>query len=154
MPAPAIIATILRFIAQKGVQKATKEFGKKAVDEAKKHAKDLTSKPTSGQKKIAPVTKSQRATRDTGRKALGAGAVGGYALGKAGNNGNGTKDKPKPKAKPQTRSKNGRVNAADYPTYRKTTESAKSFREAQRAAKRKGNKTFTWEGRRYNTTEK
>ena len=150
MAVPVIVASVARYIAQKGLKEATKKFGKKAVDEAKKHAKDMVTKPTPGQKKIAPVTKSQRATRDTGRKALAAGAAGGFAAGKAGSNGNGTQAKPK--AKPQPRG--GRTNPSDYPTYKKSTESAKSFRAAQRAAKSKGNKTFTWEGRRYNTTEK
>jgi len=151
MALPAI-ATVARFIASSGVPAAIKKYGVKAVNEAKKHLKDMTTKPSPGQKKIAPVTKSQRATRDTGRKALAAGAAGGFAAGKVGNNGNGTKAEPKPKAKAQPRG--GRTNPSDYPTYRKSTTSAKSFRAAQRAAKAKGNKTFTWEGRRYNTTEK
>ena len=149
MALPAI-ATVARFIASSGVPAAIKKYGAKAVNEAKKHLKDITTKPSPGQKKIAPVTKSQRATRDTLRKGLAVGGAGGFAAGKAGNNSNGTKAKPKAKAQPR----GGRVNPSDYPTYRKSTESAKSFRAAQRAAKAKGNKTFTWEGRRYNTTEK
>lgn len=149
MAVPAI-AAVARLIASSGVPAAIKKYGAKAVNEAKKHLKDMTTKPTSGQKKIAPVTKSQRATRDTGRKALAAGAAGGFAAGKAGSNGNGTQAKPKAKAQPR----DGRTNPSDYPTYKKSTTSAKSFRAAQRAAKSKGNKTFTWEGRRYNTTEK
>ncbi len=149
MALPAIV-TVARFIASSGVPAAIKKYGAKAVNEAKKHLKDMTTKPSPGQKKIAPVTKSQRATRDTGRKALAAGAAGGFAAGKVGNNGNETKAKPKAKAQPR----GGRTNPSDYPTYQKSTASAKSFRAAQRAAKAKGNKTFTWEGRRYNTTEK
>ena len=153
MALPAI-ATVARFIASSGVPAAIKKYGVKAVNEAKKHLKDVTTKPTSGQKKIAPVTKSQRATRDTGRKAFAAGAAGSYAAGKLGSNGGETKAKPKPKSKAKAQPRGGRVNPSDYPTYRKSTASAKSFRAAQRAAKAKGNKTFTWEGRRYNTTEK
>jgi len=152
MAVPALVAAAARFIAQKGLKEAGKKYSKKVIEEAQKHAKDMVTKPTPGQKKIAPVTKSQRATRDTGRKALAAGAAGGFAAGKAGSNGNGIQAEPKPKAKPQPRG--SRTNPSDYPTYRKSTESAKSFRAAQRAAKAKGNKTFTWEGRRYNTTEK
>ena len=151
MALPAI-ATVARFIASSGVPAAIKKYGVKAVNEAKKHLKDMTTKPTSGQKKIAPVTKSQRAARSSFRKGLATGGAGVYAAGKLSNNGNGTKAKPKPKAKAQPRG--GRTNPSDYPTYKKSTESAKSFRAAQRAAKAKGNKTFTWEGRRYNTTEK
>ena len=152
MAVPALVAAAARYIAQTGLKEAGKKYSKKVIEEAKKHAKDVTTKPSPGQKKIAPVTKSQRATRDTGRKALAAGAAGGFAAGKAGSNGNGTQAKPKPKAKPQPRG--GRVNPSDYPTYKRSSESAKSFRAAQRAAKSKGNKTFTWEGRRYNTAEK
>ena len=153
MALPAI-ATVARFIASSGVPAAIKKYGLKAVNEAKKHLKDMTTNPTSGQKKIAPVTKNQRAARDTLRKGLAVGAAGGFAAGKAGNNSNGTKAKPKPKAKAKAQPSSGRVNPSDYPTYKRNTESAKSFRAAQRAAKAKGNKTFTWEGRRYNTTEK
>ena len=152
MAIPAIVAAAARFIAQKGLKEASKKYSKKVIDEAKKHAKDMVTKPTPGQKKIAPVTKSQRATRDTGRKSLAAGAAGGFAAGKLGSNGSETKAKPKPKAKAQPIG--GRTNPSDYPTYRRSSESAKSFRAAQRAAKAKGNKTFTWEGRRYNTAEK
>jgi hypothetical protein len=154
MPLPALpaVATVARFIASSGVPAAIKKYGVKAVNEAKKHLKDMTTKPSPGQKKIAPVTKKQRATRDTKRKAFAAGAASTYAASKLGSNGSETKAKPKAKAKAQPRG--GRTNPSDYPTYKRNTESARSFRAAQRAAKAKGNKTFTWEGRRYNTTEK
>ena len=146
MAIPAIVA-VARLIASSGVPAAIKKYGVKAVNEAKKHMKDMTTKASDGQKKIAPVTKSQRATRDTGRKALAVGAAGGYAAGR-GRSSNETKPKAKPKAKEP------RANPKDFPKYSKTTKSAVSFREATRAAKRKGQKTFTWEGRRYNTDEK
>ena len=144
MAIPAIVA-VARLIASSGVPAAIKKYGVKAVNEAKKHMKDMTTKASEGQKKIAPVTKSQRATRDTGRKALAAGAAGGYAAGRGGSS-----NEPKAKLK----AKEPRANPKDFPKYSKTTKSAVSFREATRAAKRKGQKTFTWEGRRYNTTEK
>ena len=54
----------------------------------------------------------------------------------------------------KSKAKEPRANPKDFPKYSKTTKSAVSFREATRAAKRKGQKTFTWEGRRYNTDEK
>ena len=148
MAIPAI-AAVARLIASSGVPAAIKKYGVKAVNEAKKHMKDMTTKASDGQKKIAPVTKSQRATRDTGRKALVAGAAGGYAAGRGGSS-----NETKPKAKPKAKAKDSRANPKDFPKYRKNTKSAVSFREATRAAKRKGQKTFTWEGRRYNTTEK
>jgi len=82
MPVPAVAAipTIASFIARNGVTKAIKKYGKKAVDEARKHAKDLTTKKTPGQKKIEPVTKSQRATRSTARRTA-AGTAGLTAVG-------------------------------------------------------------------------
>ena len=46
------------------------------------------------------------------------------------------------------------VNPKDFPTYKKDTKSAGSFRAATTAAKKAGKKTFTWEGRKYSTKEK
>lgn len=148
MAIPAIVA-VARLIASSGVPAAIKKYGVKAVNEAKKHMKDMTTKPSKEQKDIASLTKSQRATRDTGRKALAVGAAGGYAAGRGGSS-----NETKPKAKPKAKAKEPRANPKDFPKYSKTTKSAVSFREATRAAKRKGQKTFTWEGRRYNTNEK
>jgi len=69
MPAPlAAIPAVSAFIAKHGITKAVKKYGRKAVDEARKHMKDVTTKKTPGQKKIEPVTKSQRATRSTARR--------------------------------------------------------------------------------------
>ena len=151
MPVPAAAAAILSFIGRQGVTQAIKKFGKKAVDEARKHGKDMVTKPTSGQAKIEKATKGQRVYRGGQRKAgtvgAAAGAAGATGVGKMSNGSNNTK--PKAKAK-----KDPRVNPSDYPTYRKDSKSAGSFREAQRRAKRNGQKTFTWEGRRYNTKEK
>ena len=160
MPAPvaAAVATVARFLASKGSREAIKRFGKEAVDKAKKHLEDVTTKKNPRQQQTAKATQAQRTFREGQRKALALGAGGGVAVGKALSNGNKPKEKPKPKPKPKAKAKakpaNGRVNPSDYPTYRKNTASAKSFREAQRRAKRNGQKTFTWEGRRYNTTEK
>ena len=148
MAIPAI-AAVARLIASSGVPAAIKKYGVKAVNEAKKHMKDMTTKASEGQKKISPVTKSQRATRDTVRKALAVGAAGGYAAGRGGSS-----NETKPKAKPKARAKDPRANPKDVPKYSKDKKSAVSFREATRAAKRKGQKTFTWEGRRYSTDEK
>ena len=152
MAIPAIVAAAARFIAQKGLKEAGKKYSKKVIEEAKKHAKDTVTKKSPGQKQTTKATRGQRTYRsDMKKMGVGAGAAG-YALGNSGSNGNGTQAKPKPKAKAQPRG--GRTNPSDYPTYRRSSESAKSFRAAQRAAKAKGNKTFTWEGRRYNTAEK
>ena len=152
MPAPIVAAgimTVARFIASKGVTQAIKKYGKKAVDEASKHVKDLTTKPTPGQKKIAPVTKSQRATRDTGRKGFIGGTVaGGAAVGAAMSDKKGA-PKAKAKAKAKAKSNDQRTNPKDYPVYKKESKSAKAFQEVYGKAKKNGQKTFTFEGRRY-----
>jgi len=149
MPAPIVagVMVVARFIASKGVTKAITKYGKKAVDEARKHVKDVTTKPTPGQKKIAPVTKSQRATRDTGRKGfIGGAAAGGAAVGAAMSD---KKDAPKAKPKAKAKSSDQRTNPKDYPVYKKGSKSAKAFQEAYGKAKKNGQKTFTFEGRRY-----
>lgn len=146
MAIPVAIAAVVRLLASKGAREATKKYGAKAVAEAKKHLKDLTTKPTKGQKDIAPVTKSQRATRDTGRKGAVAGAVVG-----AGATAGVLSNKEKPKTKAKTKASEQRTNPKDYPTYKKGTLSSKSFKDAYRKAKKAGQKTFTWEGRRYTT---
>jgi len=46
------------------------------------------------------------------------------------------------------------VNKEDYPTYKKETKSADSFREEFKAAKKEGKDSFSFEGRKYNTDEK
>ena len=154
MPAPAAIPAILSFIGRKGLMQAIKKYGKKAVEEARKHGRDMVTKPNPGQKKVAQATKGQRATRQSVRRTAGTvGAAGaastaaGYSAGKSSNSS--STSKPKAVAK-----KDPRANPSDYPTYRKSSKSAASFREAQRKAKRNNQKTFTWEGRRYNTKEK
>ncbi len=75
------ISAIVRLIMSKGVQEATKKYGSAAVREAKKHIDDLVKKPTAGQKKIEPVTKSQRAARSSARKGAVTGAAGTTAAG-------------------------------------------------------------------------
>ena len=153
MPAPVVagVMVVARFIAQKGITQAIKKYGKKAVDEARKHVKDVTTKPTPGQKKIAPVTKSQRATRDTGRKSFAAGAATTGAVTAATQSDKKEKPKAKVKAKPKAKAKSTdqRANPKDYPVYRKGTKSSKAFQDAYRKAKKNGQKTFTFEGRKY-----
>jgi hypothetical protein len=51
-------------------------------------------------------------------------------------------------------SKDERVNKEDYPTYRKDTKSAESFREEFKKAKEEGKESFSFEGRKYSTEEK
>jgi hypothetical protein len=156
MPAPLVMAAA-RLLASKGVREAVKKYGKKIVDEARRHVKDLKTKPTPGQEKIASVTKRQRATRDTARKSFGVGNVTGGAAGIGGTLAvtsamSDKKDKPKTKPKAKAAPKSGkdqRTNPKDYPTYRKGTPSSKAFQTAYRKAKSNGQKTFSFEGRRY-----
>ena len=150
MPVPAVAAAILSFIGRQGVTQAVKKFGKKAVDEARKHGKDMVTKPTSGQSKVKKAVSGQRANRETMRRTAGATGLAGYGAGKISSGSETTK--PKEKAKPKA--KDPRTNPKDFPVYGKSTDSAKAFREAQRKAKKNGQNTFTFEGRRYNTTEK
>jgi len=143
MAIPAIVA----LIARAGIPAAIKKYGAKAVKEAQKHAKDMTSKPTAGQKKINPVTKSQRANRETVRRTTGVGAVaagGAYVKGKE----EGRKSASKASGK------DSRSNPSDFPKYTKKSESGAAFRKAFADAKAKGQKTFSFEGRRYSTDKK
>ena len=155
---PAAIAAAARFIAQKGLKEASKKYSKKVIEEAKKHVKDVGTPKKVQQKRTEKATKGQRTYREGQRKSGTVGA----GLGIAGTLGTQKLLEKENKGKVATRGtrkaaskpRDGRVNPSDYPTYKRSSESAKSFRAAQRAAKAKGNKTFTWEGRRYNTTEK
>ena len=54
MVAPVVVGvmTVARYIAKQGITKAIKKYGKKSVNQAKKHVKDVTTKPTAGQKQI------------------------------------------------------------------------------------------------------
>lgn len=54
----------------------------------------------------------------------------------------------------ESASKDERVNKEDYPTYRKNTKSAESFREEFKKAKEEGKESFSFEGRKYSTEEK
>ena len=91
MPGPLVAAapTIAAFITRNGVTKAVKKYGRKAVDEARKHMKDMTTKKTPGQAKSEVATKGQRAYRSGQRKA---GAVVGPAGYMAGSSNSGEKD--------------------------------------------------------------
>ena len=47
-----------------------------------------------------------------------------------------------------------KTKGGEYKVYKKKSEAAQSFRAAFRKAKNKGQKTFTWDGRRYTTKTK
>lgn len=153
--------------------KKTAEFaikGSKFLSNQVEKARKLMNKPTAGQIKAEVPTKGTRAYAKGQAKAIaGTGAVGvaAYASKDSGpkrkpktssmttkgksekppKSRNTVKDKPKASASKQ-------VNPKDFPTYKKDTKSAGSFRAATTAAKKAGKKTFTWEGRKYSTKEK
>ena len=70
----AAAGVVARFIAKRGLAAAAKKFTKKAVNEGKKHMKDLKDGPTSGQKKIDPATRAQGVYR-SGQRRAAAGAT-------------------------------------------------------------------------------
>ena len=74
---------IARFVAKKGIKEAVKKYGKKAVTEVQKNAKDMVTKPTAGQAGTKAGVRGMRNARQLGRQAAGvgvaAGAVGGVA---------------------------------------------------------------------------
>ena len=76
MVAPVVVAgvmTVARYIAKQGITKAIKKYGKKSVNQAKKHVKDVTTKPTAGQKQIRTPVAAQRASRRAKRIGFGVG---------------------------------------------------------------------------------
>ena len=158
---PAAISTVARYLARHGVTKAINKYGKKAVDQARKFDKavDDTLGKAQGITSKTPGRKSKTAGIIVGKKRVKADkrtqAIKGAALGAAGVEAirGVTGSKPKPKPKPKRNGKDSRVDPKAYPTYKKQSKPAVSFREAQRKAKRNKQKTFTWEGRRYNTAE-
>lgn len=64
------------------------------------------------------------------------------------------KQETKKETKTVTMSKDERANKADYPVYKKGTESSKAFKDAFAKAKDEKKTTFTFEGRKYSTKEK
>ena len=83
MPLPLIplavagAGVIARFIAKKGMKEAVKKYGKKAVTEVQKNAKDMVTKPTAGQAGTKAGVRGMRNARQLGRQAAGVGAAAG-----------------------------------------------------------------------------
>ena len=123
-------------------------------DEIKQTYKALTREGTQGQQAAAEFGggKETRASRIKGAKFFGTGNVTGALgigapLGVAGTTAyNSLTDT-------ESGDNEERINPEDYPVYKKGTESAKSFREAQRKAKKEKADFFEWEGREYNVKE-
>lgn len=82
MVAPLVaagVATVARYIASKGMAAAVKRYGKKLAQQGAKHAKDMTTKPNAGQRKIEQATRGQRASRKAQRIGFGVGVASGAA---------------------------------------------------------------------------
>ena len=87
IPVAAALSIVAREVAKKGVTKAVKKYGKKAVD------KVMRQKPLSkGQKKVKPATESQTVSTNYGNRRANVGALkGGAAVAVAGSAGNAVK---------------------------------------------------------------
>ena len=141
----AAAAIIGRTAAVKLLKKGGEAALKGIIRQGKKGAK-LAKKPTEGQKQVEKATKGQRAYAKGQLKAGAAGAAGTAAAM--------TKDEEKPKTRETTTPKDGRINAADFPTYKKGTKSAEAFRKAFAKAKKEKKETFKFEGRSYKVETK
>lgn len=128
-------------ILKKGGQTALK----KIVNNAK-GVKRVAKKANEGQKKTDGMAQYSRTAMKSKLKAGAAGVAGTVAAM--------TKDEEKPKTRETTKPKDGRINAADFPTYKKGTKSAEAFRKAFAEAKKDGKKTFKFEGRSYKVETK
>lgn len=141
----AAAAIIGRTAAVKLLKKGGEAALRGVIRQGKKGAK-LAKKPTEGQKQVEKATKGQRAYAKGQAKAGAVGAAGTAAAM--------SKDEEKPKTRETTKPKDGRINAADFPTYKKGTKSASAFRKAFAEAKKDGKKTFKFEGRSYKVETK
>lgn len=146
LPLLMAAAKIIGLTAAKEMLKKGGQAALRGIVRQGSKAKKLTKSPTSGQKKVEKATKGQRAYAKGQAKAGAVGAAGTAAAM--------SKDKEKPKTRETTKPKDGRINAADFPTYKKGTKSASAFRKAFAEAKKDGKKTFKFEGRSYKVETK
>jgi hypothetical protein len=148
LPLLLAAATIIgRTAAVKLLKKGGEAALKKIINNAK-GVKRLSKKANDGQKKTEGMAQYSRTAMKSKAKAL---VAGGTAVGAAGAM---SKDEEKPKTRETTKPKDGRINAADFPTYKKGTKSASAFRKAFAEAKKDGKKTFKFEGRSYKVETK
>lgn len=141
----AAAAIIGRTAAVKLLKKGGEAALRGVIRQGKKGAK-LAKKPTEGQKQVEKATKGQRAYAKGQAKAAVATGVGMKAME--------SESTAEPKTRETTKPKDGRINAADFPTYKKGTKSASAFRKAFAEAKKDGKKTFKFEGRSYKVETK
>tara|TARA_E500000331_G_scaffold341979_1_gene375073 strand:- start:115 stop:606 length:492 start_codon:yes stop_codon:yes gene_type:complete len=156
---PVAAAAVARYLAKNGIKKTVETYGKKAVQQAAKANRKVddalnkmqgvgTNTPGRASKKAGIIVGKKRVKADRITQGIKAGSAAGVAGFAAGRTSNKTEE-----SKPKAKAKDPRVDPKAFPTYKKKSKPAISFREAQRKAKRNKQKTFTWEGRRYNTTE-
>jgi len=131
----------------KGGLKNIIEFGAKVI------------KPLNeGQKKVEKATKKQAVTAKAQAKAFGYGGltigIGDLIYSNISENEVPSLMKKAEAANVPFRVVDERINPEDYPVYKKDSDSAKAFRQAQRDAKKAGADFFEYEGRSYNTREK
>ena len=111
-----------------------------------------------GQEKVKKATEAQAVTAKAQAKAAGATAVtlgiGDLIYSNVSENEVPSLMKKAEAANVPFRVVDERINPEDYPVYKKDSESAKAFRQAQRDAKKAGADFFEYEGRSYNTREK
>jgi hypothetical protein len=134
------------------------------IKDQKEDIKVLT-RPRKVSEKVDPMYKeqAQRARDDAKKRAASRTAVRGAAVVGSPVAGYAAADYANEKMKKPAPSKgtikitgaaDERKNKKDYPTYKKGTESSAAFRKAFKTAKDDGAKTFTFEGRKYNTADK
>ena len=146
LPLLMAAAKIIGLTAAKEMLKKGGQAALRGIVRQGSKAKKLTKSPTSGQKKVEKATKGQRAYAKGQAKAAVATGVGMKAME--------SKSTAEPKTRETTKPKDGRINAADFPTYKKGTKSAEAFRKAFAKAKKDGKKTFKFEGRSYKVETK
>jgi hypothetical protein len=152
------VANPKEILSPKAALKAIKEDKDKVMKGVNINKQvDKKGNPLQGVTKTAVKKAAVRAgTRQATRAGYTAGVVGaGVAAAKAGKE----EEKKAPlkgrpvqrSSAPVAKSDDTRVNKKDFPTYKKETKSAASFRDAFKSAKEDGKATFTFEGRTYNT---
>lgn len=131
--------------------------GKQAIEDLTKIKKAVKSSTAKGAARASEKEAGVRAASRTAMRAAPLATAAGAAASLT------TKEKKKEDKKQETKketknttsmSKDERANKADYPVYKKGTESSKAFKDAFAKAKDDKKATFTFEGRKYSTKEK
>ena len=114
-----------------------------------------------GQEQVKKATEAQAVTAKAQGRAFGyGGVIGGVTVGLGGLTYSNISENELPSIMEKAKAADiplrvidERINPEDYPVYKKGSDSAKAFRQAQRDAKQAGADFFEYEGRSYNTTE-